>query len=105
MGWISREFECKCGWFGDDLLKSDEPQVLDCPECGTELTPVLSAPAIGGYSIQDAAGRADILKRRSAEHTAKEMAKEPEKYGDAGKETYMATKTSKTIQVKKKSNG
>ena len=54
---------------------------MGCPECHTTLTPSLSVPPLGLYSMADAEGKADILRRRSVAHTKREVNKEPERFG------------------------
>lgn len=72
MGWIMRDFECTkgCGPY-EDLLKTDEEQVADCPVCGLSNPYCISAVAAANYSIQDQAGRTEILRKRSSEHSTK----------------------------------
>lgn len=84
MGWIVRDYLCPCGKSYEDLVKSDS-QKANCPECHKKNTPIISAPALGKFSMADADGKANILRTRSSEHTKREVRKEPERFGFEGK--------------------
>ena len=76
MGWKVRNFEClDCHHEWEELYKEGEG--VDCPRCGSSNTKTtLSAPQLGKFSMADKAGQAEILKKRSADHTKKKVMKE-----------------------------
>lgn len=94
MGWIVKDFECSgCGNVYEDLVSTSTEEVPSCPQCeGVDVSPVLSCPNIASFSIMEPAERAKSLKKRSAEHSLKQLAKEPEKFGKAGVAQYQASK-------------
>lgn len=102
MGWKVDDFIClDCGHEFEELYKDGEELV--CASCSSSnLEKKLSMPGIGAFSAMPIERRAETLKKRSEEHTAKEIAKEPERFGEAGVERYQATRTtSRASQVKK----
>lgn len=73
------DFQCTdCNNTFEDLVDNDN-RFTNCPECGSIAEKLLSAPRIGLYNDPDK--RATELKRRSEQHTKKEVAKEHEKFG------------------------
>lgn len=87
MSWIVKDFLCNsCGTVFEELYKNGEEDDVACLECGSSNTALagISSPALGIYSIADAAGRAEILKKRSADHTKREVLKNADKFGAAG---------------------
>jgi len=75
MGWIVKDFRCNaCGHEFEELYKQGEEAEVECPECGVlgecELDGI-PTPAIGVYSMADPAGKKEILKKRSMQHTQK----------------------------------
>lgn len=85
MAWVVKDFECEaceCVW--EDLVDRDN-QVSVCPVCETESTKTLiSCPNINTFGMKSAAERSSLMKKRSEEHTRKELRKEPEKFGAEG---------------------
>ena len=74
MGWMVKNFVClDCGHEFEDLYKTGEEDQVECPECGATNCQIdgISSPALGTYSMADAAGKSAILKRRSLAHTEK----------------------------------
>ena len=87
MGWIVKDFICNsCGITFEEIYKNGEEDDVICVSCQSPNTIVvgLSSPALGTFSMADAAGRAEILKKRSADHTRKEVIKNADKFGGAG---------------------
>lgn len=76
MGWKVKDFECQnCGHEWEELYKDGEE--IECPKCGSSNTKTkLSAPGLGTFSMADAEGRKQILKKRSEEHTKTKAMKE-----------------------------
>jgi hypothetical protein len=57
-----------------------------CPNCGESNTPMFTAPNIGAYSAMSPDFQKEVLKKRSEKHSFQEIRKQPEKWGDLGKE-------------------
>lgn len=76
MGWKVKNFECQdCGHEWEELFKDGDEIV--CPECESKNTKaLLSAPGLGRFSMADADGKKDILRKRSEEHTKKKAMKD-----------------------------
>jgi putative FmdB family regulatory protein len=74
-----RDFRCVCGLDFEDLVESSDVLSATCPSCGQAAERIISAPHIG--VTNDPAKRAEILRKRSHEHTIKELKKEPERHG------------------------
>ena len=76
-------FECKkCEEIWEDLVKEKESP---CPICETiSKTTVITVPNLGKFSMASPEEKKRILKKRSEEHTTKEVRKEPERWGQAG---------------------
>lgn len=75
-----RKFECECGNSWEDLL--DQTVALqDCSECGVPVHYSWAVPAVAGYSIRDKSEQAEILKKRSSDHTKRMLKKDPEALG------------------------
>lgn len=73
-GFKNRAYECiVCGHVWIELVKGEAPETIPCKKCGekAELRP--SAPGIAGFSIADKQTRADMLRKRSEEHSKKLM--------------------------------
>ena len=87
MGLRLQDFECDdCEIRWEDLVEVGD-EVSACTECGVLKAPehFLTATALKSYSMMDAAGRDDCLKKRSVEHTQREIInKTPEKWGNLG---------------------
>lgn len=75
-----REFYCgACDKSFEDLVSSSAVHSTACPDCGTAVESVMSAPRIGAY--HDPNAKASALRRRSHDHTMSQLKKEPERYG------------------------
>lgn len=98
MAWILDEFECPCGFSGEELVDRDCRQ-LTCPNCDEVLFPTMTVPRLGAYTMASTEQRAEILKQRSYAHTKKELRKEPERFGDEG--IKRAREGQVQVQVKK----
>lgn len=83
MGWIIHDYECECGW-ADERMVSRANREIQCPDCFKKLSPCLSVPNLGAYSMASTERKADILRQRSFKDTHKQLKKEPEKFGDEG---------------------
>lgn len=84
MGFKLYDFECpSCSNSFEELVDSGS-STCPCPVCGTEAIRTLSIPKLGLFSMADQSRRSEILRKRSEEHTLKELRKEPEKFGDEG---------------------
>ena len=77
------DFKCDdCDREWEDL--SDD-ETSPCSECGV-ITSMLTICTgnMGGYSILDEDGKRQMMLKRSAEHTHKELKKNPEQFGELG---------------------
>jgi len=85
MGYKLFDFEClECGIFEE--LVDDKDSWAECPECGVLVgQKVLAAPNLATYSIASPEQKSEILKKRSAEHSKREIRKDAEKFGAEGK--------------------
>jgi hypothetical protein len=91
MGYKLFEFSCvSCGTVWEDLVERQEKHedyASPCPECGGSSRPCLSVPKLAMFSLMSKDDQAAHLKKRSADHTQKQIIeKEPEKFGDLGKQ-------------------
>ena len=87
MGWMLKDFTCNsCLSTFEELYKVEEEDIVACKLCGSHDVAIvqLSAPSLGKYSMADQETRASILRKRSADHTKKEVLGNIEKFGDAG---------------------
>lgn len=86
MAWVEHRFECvDCGHLFDEFYKRAERSDVICPSCGgQELTLVIVAPRIQSFSLLSPEQKTESMKRRSAEHTQKQLDKEPERFGAEG---------------------
>ena len=94
MAWVTHDFECKkCTHIFEELYVRADRKKVKCPECGSRsLRQVLSAPALASFSMMDATQKREHLKKRSADHTQKQIDSEPERFGAAS----MARRTKKS---------
>ena len=85
MGYKQFEFEChKCGLEWEELVNCIPPMDL-CPNCDTNTKPCISIPKLATFSIMSPEEKTAHLKKRSADHTQKEIIeKTPEKWGQVG---------------------
>lgn len=80
MGWIVRDFVCEnCGHEWEDLLNGEDHS--KCPKCGTVNRYTISATPIAAYSARSPENRAEVMRKRSEEHTKKWMKKDPSVLG------------------------
>jgi putative FmdB family regulatory protein len=86
MAWKTDDFTCTaCSHVFEELYDSRDIDTLCCPECqSSALKKLLSAPNLAMFSIASPERKKHILKKRSEEHTTKQVAKEPERWGAAG---------------------
>ena len=85
MSWVMRDFECECGCVFEDIVDKREAQESECPECGRVCAYIPISPTpIATFSLQDSDDRRRTMLKRSADHTLKEIKREPEKHGDVG---------------------
>lgn len=93
MSWVLHDFECcKCTVVWEDLVDSHADHTSECPKCGELCPKIFSAANIAGFSLMDADSKRQALMKRSYNHTAKEVSKNPEKWGEAGISHYNSTK-------------
>ncbi len=78
------DFKCsKCDREWEDLVQPDEQS--NCKKCdkpGEQQVKCLGR--FGGYSILDDDRKRQMMIKRSADHTLKELKREPEKFGPEG---------------------
>ena len=75
-----RDFSCPtCDVIFEALVASSSVTVTPCPTCSADSERVMSAPRIGIFN--DVSKKSEALKKRSQEHTIRELKKEPEKHG------------------------
>jgi hypothetical protein len=87
MSWIVKDFVCNsCGEVFEELYKRGKEDEVNCVYCLSHNTSLngISAPALGTFSMADAAGRASILKKRSEDHTRQTVLKNADRFGAAG---------------------
>lgn len=85
MGYKLHDFKCDdCGIEWEELSLDDTDVCAQCHKTVTKQ--IICTGNMGGFSIRDADGQRQELLRRSAEHTHKELKKNPEKFGDLGKQ-------------------
>lgn len=76
MAWIMRDYECPCGYKYEDIV-NPEAQATYCPECLEVNEPVLSPTKAATYSLMSKDDQAKHLRKRSRDHTRKELKKDP----------------------------
>ncbi len=86
MAWIIHDFECKkCQCIFEEMYKTADRKKIKCPNCGSRsLKQVLTAANIAAFSIMSPEMKREHLKKRSADHTQKQIDKEPERWGSHG---------------------
>lgn len=89
MAWIVRDLVCThCGHkLVGELYKNGEEAEVECPECGVLggcVVDGISSPTLSTYEMADKDGKAEILMKRSAEHTKKQIMKDADKFGGHG---------------------
>lgn len=90
MGWMVKDFVCAdCGHSFEQLYykqEGEDPEI-ECVECGSRDTNVhgISSPRIGTYEMADAEGKAEILRKRSADHTKRQILRDADRFGLIGK--------------------
>ena len=80
MSWRMRDFLCPFCDNEFESLVADTEETHYCSNCGETAEKIMSAPRIGLYENNPEL-KAKVLKKRSADHTAKEVAREHEKFG------------------------
>lgn len=85
MSWVVYDFECEeCGNIWNDLVKRDNIE-SECPECKhVTANKLFPTPALATMAMKTPEERSAVMAKRSAEHTQKELRKEPERYGPEG---------------------
>jgi putative FmdB family regulatory protein len=80
MALILRDFECStCGHKFEDLV--DSSNTTYCPNCAsTNVQVLLSAPNLNTLNLLSQPELKKKMIKRSADHTKREVLKEPEKY-------------------------
>lgn len=78
------DFECySCSIVWEDLVK--EGETSKCPKCESVGDKIkINTIKLGAFSMRSPEERKKELKRRSEEHTLKELRKEPERFGVEG---------------------
>lgn len=86
MAWLTNDFKCEeCGLIYEDTYKRGTESELECPRCGSDqLDRLLSFPNLDTMSAMTPEQRIQIMKKRSTEHTQKQIDAEPERWGEAG---------------------
>lgn len=96
--WITYNYYCKCGAEWDDMVDVRRSDGLDdkpvdphekespCPNCQELTQPGFSPPNIAAFSAMSKEFQAESLKKRSEVHSYKDIRKQPEKWGDLGKD-------------------
>jgi hypothetical protein len=80
MAWVIRPYKCNsatCGHEWEDMVERSEEDKQVCPECGCPASWMLCAPNVATFSLLDKAGQTAALKKRSRDHTRKELKKDP----------------------------
>lgn len=80
MAFITRDFQClseSCQHEWEDLVRREEENEQKCPVCGAAGRWVISASNIGSYSLLSKEDQAKSLRKRSREHTKKQLKKDP----------------------------
>lgn len=78
------DFKCEsCDREWEDLVEPDEKSICKLCNQPGELQK-LCLGKMGAFSILDEDGRRQCLLKRSADHTLKELRREPEKFGPEG---------------------
>ena len=80
---ILLDFLCdECNTKFEELVDNRDIRFQPCPECGTPSEKVMSAVSLGKYSMATPEQRSEMLRKRSEEHTKKEiLSKEYDKFG------------------------
>ena len=77
MGWILRDYECtECPNIYEQLVDRENQNSV-CPACYAINAPVLSPVASANYSMMSKDEQAKCLRKRSREHTIKQIKKDP----------------------------
>ncbi len=83
MSFKLRDFSCECGHEWEDLLETGETESV-CEECGMYNKPVLSCPNLNTMNLLPRSEYVAKMKKRSADHSHKELKRAPERFGKAG---------------------
>lgn len=86
MAWVVNDFECQdCGHVFEELYRPQD--IIICNKCTSEkVNKIVSTPKLAAFSMSTPEQKKEKLLKRSLEHTNKELSREPEKFGAAGKE-------------------
>jgi hypothetical protein len=76
MGWILHAFSCTCGTEWEELVDREDPKDT-CKACNTECKPCISTPGLATFSIMSPEDQAKHLRKRSRDHTKREIKKDP----------------------------
>jgi hypothetical protein len=80
MAYVCRDFEClnpKCQHTWDDMVDRTEENDQKCPVCGVDARWVISPCNLATYSLMSRDDQAKHLRKRSRDHTRKELKKDP----------------------------
>jgi len=85
MAWKAHDYEClNCNNNFDDITDNSDG-TTDCPKCKTTCKPIpISSVNFSGLSVSTKEEYREKMLKRSADHTLKEIKKEPEKHGELG---------------------
>lgn len=98
MTFKTHDFLCsECAHEFTEMYWLSERDQVKCPECGNLELKVLIAPTrISTFSMASPEEKASIMRKRSEDHSLKELRKEPEKHGALGVERYMESNSPKS---------
>lgn len=80
MAYVYRDFQCQnleCGHTWEDLVDRSEENDQRCPKCSAPAKYVIGATHVATYSLMSKDDQAKHLRKRSREHTLKELKKDP----------------------------
>lgn len=80
MAFIMRDFQClseQCQHQWEDLVRREEENEQKCPECGSAGSWIISATNLASYSLLSREDQAKSLRKRSRDHTRKQLKKDP----------------------------
>ncbi len=86
MAWKTHEFQCsRCGHEFEEFYHTDSRPLLECPACFCmDLVVLCSASNLATFSMMSGEQQIAHMKKRSSDHTQKQIDKEPERWGDEG---------------------
>lgn len=80
MAYIVRPFEClnaECKHEWEDMVLRSEENDQKCPVCGHAARWCIAATNVASYSLMSKDDQAKHLRKRSRDHTRKELKKDP----------------------------